>query len=89
MSHNLDCHRAYRLIDAFVRARAPKAQYATTEEIVMVYEYFSPCRQCQVKPDMLSKMTGRLYEPIWNEHVKREMGFTGRQGDIIDVIQKS
>lgn len=85
MSHNANCHRAHAFIDAFVRARAPKAQYATTEEILLTYKYFPPCHECEIKPDMLSKMTGRLYQAIWEEHVGRSMSFIAQQPEIIDV----
>lgn len=85
MSHSTDCYRSYQLIDAFVRARGPKVQYATTEEILLVYEYHPCCQECTIKPDMLSKMTGRLYAPIWEEHVKRSMPFVGQQADIVEI----
>lgn len=89
MSHNHNCLRAHAFIDAFVRARAPKAQYATTEEILLTYQYFPPCCECEIKPDMLSKMTGRLYQAIWEEHVSRSMNFIGRQTDVIDLVTQS
>lgn len=89
MSHEADCRKAYELINAFVLAREPRAQYVTREEILLVYKHFSPCLSCQIKPDMLSTMTGRLYAPIWEEHVKREMDYMPQQGDIVDVIPQS
>lgn len=89
MKHTNTCRIAANFIQAFIDARSPRSLFCTSAEIMLVYQYFPPCQHCEIKPNQLSTLTGRLYGPIWEEH-KEKSGLPGAtQEDIIDVIAKS
>ena len=82
MAHSIDCTNAARFIEAFILSRP--AKFITTPELLLIYQYFNPCMECQVKPHMTSTLTGRLYYPIWTEHVIKCLGPIPIQMDLLN-----
>lgn len=87
--HKWQCRTFIAGVNLFINCRS--AQFISKEELMFLLTNFTPCHECTPKSSDLSQMTGRLYKPIWDEHLKRIEGeqlatvqdiFTGEEGPV-------
>lgn len=89
MSHNHNCEVSRALITLIINHNSSHNRaWINDTEIIEIYKHHQPCAECQIHPEQLSIVTGRLYKPTWDEHLSNIDKHTQKE-KIVDIFPQS